>query len=78
MKTLTCKQLGGACDMEFHAETFEKMANVSQQHGMEMYQKGDQEHIKVMEEMREKMTDPKAMQEWMDKKLAEFDALQED
>lgn len=52
---MTCKQLGGACDKEFHAENFEEMANLSQQHGMEMYQKGDAEHLKAMEEMQELM-----------------------
>ena len=38
MKTMSCKQLGGACDEKFHAETFEKMAELSQKHGMEMFQ----------------------------------------
>lgn len=53
MKTMTCKQLGGACDKEFHAKTFEEMAEMSKKHGMEMYKKGDEEHIKVMREMKE-------------------------
>jgi hypothetical protein len=78
MKTMTCKQLGGACDKEFHAETFEEMAKMSQKHGMEMYEKGDEEHIKVMKEMKELMNDPKAMEEWMESKKKEFDALPED
>ena len=42
MKTMTCKQLGGACEMAFHAETFEEMAELSKQHGIEMYQQQDQ------------------------------------
>ena len=25
MKTMTCKQLGGACDKEFHAETLRQI-----------------------------------------------------
>ena len=29
MKTMTCKQLAGACDQEFNAETFEKMGELS-------------------------------------------------
>ena len=41
MKTMTCKQLGGACDKEFHANSFEEMAELSKRHGMEMFQKGD-------------------------------------
>ena len=78
MKTMTCNQLAGACDMEFHAETLEEMAQLSQQHGTEMFQKGDGAHLKAMEQMKEKMNDPKAMQEWMDNKKEEFNALPED
>lgn len=29
MKTMTCKQLGGACAQEFHADTFEKIAGMT-------------------------------------------------
>ena len=72
---MRCNQLGGACDKEFHAETFEEMAQLSKQHGTEMFKQGDGEHLKAMEEMEEKINDPKAMQEWMDEKRAEFDAL---
>ena len=78
MKTMTCKQLGGACDTEFHAETFEEMAEMSQKHGMEMYKRGDAEHIEAMKEMKELMNDPEAMNEWMESKQKEFDALPED
>lgn len=73
MKTMTCKQLGGACDQEFKAETFDEMARLSQLHGMEMFQKGDDAHIEAMNKMRELMQDPNAMQEWMDKKREEFE-----
>ena len=55
MKTMTCKQLGGACDKEFHAETFEEMAELSKKHGMEMYQKGDEEHLEAMHQMQNLM-----------------------
>ena len=78
MKTMTCKQIGGACDQEFKAETFEEMANLSKQHGAEMFQKGDPAHLKVISEMFQLMQDPEAMQKWMDEKRKEFDALPED
>lgn len=55
MKTMTCKQLGGACDKEFHADTFDEMAEMSRKHGMEMVQKGDEAHIKAMNEMKKLM-----------------------
>lgn len=51
MKTMTCKQLGGACEKEFHANTFEEIAEMSKRHGMEMFQKGDEAHRKAMNEI---------------------------
>ncbi len=75
MKTMTCKQLAGACDLEFHAETFDDIAKLSQQHGMEMFQKGDAPHLEAQQKMMQLMSDPTAMQKWMDEKRAEFDAL---
>ena len=51
---------------------------MSKKHGMEMFQKGDEEHIKVMKEMKELMNDHETMKEWMDSKQKEFDALPED
>lgn len=77
MKTMTCKQLGGACDKEFHAKTFEEMAELSKQHGMEMFQKSDKPHIKAMNDMQELMKSPEAMVQWMEAKKKEFDALPE-
>ena len=78
MKTMTCRQLAGACDEEFHANTFGEMVEMSQRHGMEMAEKGDKQHIEVMEEMRKGMNDPKAMQEMFERIQKEFAALPED
>lgn len=75
MKTMTCKQLGGACDKEFRADTFEEMAELSKQHGMEMYQKQDAAHLNAMSEMQELMKDPEEMNKWFESKRKEFEAL---
>ena len=75
MKTMTCKQLGGACDKEFHAGTFEEMAEMSKKHGMEMFQMGDQEHLQAMNDMQELMKSPEAMKEWFENKRKIFDSL---
>lgn len=34
---MTCKQLGGACDIDFWSESFEEIAKQSKKHGMEMF-----------------------------------------
>lgn len=78
MKTMTCKQLGGACDLEFHAHSFEEIAEMSKKHGMEMFQKGDKIHLEAMNKMKEMMQKPESMQEWFESKRNEFEALSED
>jgi predicted small metal-binding protein len=75
MKTMTCKQLGGACDLEFHASTFEEMAEKSKHHGLNMFHKGDLAHINAMEDMQEKMKSPEAMKNWFENLQKEFNAL---
>ena len=39
MKKMTCSQLGGACATEFHAETFDEIAQMSKLHVIEMMEK---------------------------------------
>ena len=75
MKTMTCKQLGGACDAIFTANTFDEIAKQSKQHGTEMFKKQDKAHLEAMGKMSELMQDPTAMQKWFDDKRKEFDAL---
>ena len=77
MKTMTCKQLGGACDKEFHANSFEEIAQMSKKHGMEMFQISDAAHLKAMNEMQALMQTPDAMKEWFENRRREFDALPE-
>jgi len=78
MKTMTCKQLGGACNKEFHANSFEEMAEQSKKHGMEMFQQGDEGHLQAMNKMKEFMKTPDAMKDWFENKKKEFDSLAED
>ncbi|PCH61950.1 MAG: DUF1059 domain-containing protein [SAR86 cluster bacterium] len=78
MKTMSCRQLGGVCDKEFQADSFEEIAEMSKQHGMEMFQKSDAAHLKVMNEMQELMQKPEAMSQWFESKRKEFNALAND
>jgi predicted small metal-binding protein len=75
MKTMTCKQLGGACNQTFSADTFDEIAKMVSMHAREMVQQGDAAHISAMNEMRNNMTSPKAMNAWMDEKRKVFDSL---
>lgn len=74
MKSMTCNQLGGACDLKFSGETFEELAAQSQQHGKEMFGANDGPPMEAMSKMMEIM---KAgdMDSWMAARRAEFEAL---
>lgn len=69
---MTCKELGGACDLEFQADTFDEMAEMSKKHGMEMSQQGDEDHLKAMAEMQELVKDSDAMKAWFENRRKEF------
>ena len=74
MKSMTCNQLGGACDLKFSGETFEELAAQSQQHGKEMFGANDGPHMEAMSSMMELMKSGD-MDSWMAARKAEFDAL---
>ena len=78
MKSMTCKQLGGACDKVFQANTFEEIAELSKQHGMEMFQAQDAEHLEAMSKIQKLMQNPEEMMKWFEQKKQEFNALSED
>lgn len=75
---MTCKQLGGACDMVFQAETFDEMAALSKEHGTAMFKIKDSAHLEAMAKMQSLMSSPDAMQKWFMEKKEEFDALPHD
>ena len=72
---MTCKQLGGACDEMFHADSFEEIAEMSKKHGMEMFKKQDEAHLSAMRKMQELMKAPEVMEKWFESKRKEFEAL---
>ena len=73
MKKMTCKQLGGACDLEFQANTFDEIAELSKQHGTEMFHKKDEAHMEAMQQMQKLMQSPKEMQAWFAGKKKAFE-----
>lgn len=74
MKSMTCNQLGGACEEVFTGESFDELAAQSQQHGKEMYGANDASHMAAMAAMMEIMKSGE-MDAWMAARKAEFEAL---
>lgn len=75
MKKMTCLQLGGACDKVFEANSFEEIAELSKQHGTEMFKAGDAPHLEAMNKMRALMHEPEKMRQWFADKKLEFENL---
>ena len=65
IKTMTCKQLGSACDKLFHADSFAEMAELSKEHGKQMFQEDDQAYLVAMNQMKQLRATPKTMNGWM-------------
>jgi len=78
MKTMTCRQLGGGCDKAFQANTFEEIVALSKQHGMEMFQQQDPDHLEAMQKVMVMMQQPEVMQTFFDEKKKAFEALADD
>lgn len=74
---MTCNQLGGACDAEFRADSFEEIVEMSKKHGIAMFQSGDKAHLRAMSEKKQLMKSPEAMAAWFENKRKEFEALPE-
>ncbi|MGE0040433.1 MAG: DUF1059 domain-containing protein [Vicinamibacterales bacterium] len=74
MKRMTCRELGGACDLEFSADSFDEIAALSKAHGLEMFRKADPAHLQAMDAMKSLMADPSAMKKWFDGRREAFEA----
>ena len=71
MKTLTCRQLGGPCDMPIHGETAQELMDNGTKH---IRQSNDEGHKKVVAMMEDMRNDPEAGKKWQedfDRKFAE-------
>ena len=74
MKTMSCEQLGGACQEEFSAASFQDIAELSQAHGKKMFAANDPAHMSAMAQMMQLMQSG-GMDGWMSEKEELFNSL---
>lgn len=74
---MTCKQMGGACDTLFFAETFDEIAELKKTHNTEMFMKRDKSHLNAMKNLIKLMEKTATRDEWFNTKREEFEALPE-
>jgi len=71
MKTMTCQQLGGACDLELHGETADDVIKAQDRHLREAVASGDPAHEPALKEMKGRWKHPlKGMGWYKDTKRA--------
>lgn len=72
MKTMTCREMGGPCDMPISGNTAKEMMDNGAKHLMEM---NDEGHKKAMAMMEEMSKNPEAGKRWNEDFEKKFNAL---
>lgn len=75
MKTMTCRQLGGPCDLEHRGETADDVIQAQDQHLKEAEKAGDATHQPARDDMKGRWRRPKKSLDWyfgMKKAFAEL------
>ena len=78
MKTMTCKQLGGPCDLQHHGGTADEVIKAQDRHLKEMVANGDATHERALKDMKGRWKNPIGAMGWYRRTKREFAALAED
>ena len=78
MKTMTCKQLGGPCELQLHGDTADEVIKAQDKHLNEMVSNGDDTHEDALREMKGRWKHPLAGMGWYRSTKRAFAALPED
>jgi hypothetical protein len=75
MKTMTCKQLGGPCDLILHGNTADEVIKAQDTHLKEAVAKGDSTHEGALKDMKGRWKNPISGMGWYRKIKRDFAAL---
>jgi hypothetical protein len=64
MKTMTCKQLGGTCDLEHRGQDANDIIKAQDQHLKEVVAAGDTEHESALKDMKGRWRRPVSGMRW--------------
>ena len=78
MTTMTCKQLGGPCELELHGDTADEVIKAQDKHLNETVAAGDQSHEGALKEMKNRWKHPVSGMKWYKNTKRDFAALPED
>lgn len=78
MKTMTCRQMGGPCDLAFHGKTADDVINAQDKHLKELGASGDEAHKSALQSMAGRWKNPLKGMGWYMQTQKDFAALPED
>ena len=78
MKTMTCTQLGGACDLALQGKTADEVIKLQDKHLKEIVAGGDEAHQDALKAMKSRWKHPISGMGWYRNTKKEFAALPED
>jgi predicted small metal-binding protein len=64
MKSMTCRQLGGPCDLEHRGETADDVIKAQDRHLKDAEKTGDSTHQEAREQMKGRWRHPKRSMGW--------------
>lgn len=78
MKTMTCRQLGGTCDLEHHGEDHNEVIKSQDQHLEDAVAAGSTDHEPALRDMKARWRRPVSGMKWYRQVQRDFAALPED
>jgi len=78
MKTMTCQQLGGPCELPLQGENADEVINLQDKHLREMVAGGDEAHVDALDKMKGRWKRPVSGMKWYKNAKREFAARPED
>lgn len=77
MKTMTCKQMGGPCDLAFHGKSANDVIKAQDQHLKDAVAGGDDAHKDALKAMQARWKNPLKGMGWYRQTKKDFAALPE-
>ncbi len=78
MKTMTCQQLGGPCDLQHHGETADEVIKAQDRHLKDVVAAGDELHKDALKDMKGRWKHPIANMGWYKQTKRHFASLAAD
>ena len=78
MKTMTCKQLGGPCDLALHGDTADEVIKAQDAHLKETVAGGDDSHKDALKAMKGRWKHPISGMGWYKNVKRDYGALPDD